>query len=227
MSDEPFLFRPRSLAARAANGYDFRPVVCARPHLILCDGCGQPASPEHIRERVARLEVATRFRPIHVSVLFLVPSAAEFDFYDAAPRPPGARESLLDALDIVAPAQIAAAADRSPASETELRLADFQRRGFYFASVSECALPESDAPALAVERLAPTLLKRIQFSYKPKAVVLLSPALATLLPLLAATGQGISVLPDGAPLAWPGPADPAAEAAFRAACAHIAQSART
>ena len=36
-----------------------------------CDGCGLPASPEHIAERVRRLELSTRFRPIHMGVLFV------------------------------------------------------------------------------------------------------------------------------------------------------------
>jgi hypothetical protein len=39
---------------------------------ILCDGCGQPATPEHIAERIHRLELATRYRPIHIQVLWLI-----------------------------------------------------------------------------------------------------------------------------------------------------------
>src|SRR2546427_6593769 len=39
--------------------------------LLNCDGCGQPASPEHVAKRLKRLEWATRFRPLHISVLFL------------------------------------------------------------------------------------------------------------------------------------------------------------
>jgi hypothetical protein len=179
---------------------------------------------------MARLELATRFRPIHIGVLFLIPSPdAGFDFYDASARPPGAREILLDALGIPAAAEATAALGEpsaASASATELRLGEFQRRGFFFASVAECPLPEG-AAAQAVERLAPTLAKRVQFSYKPKSVVLLSDALLPLIPVLARAGQGIRVLPDGQPIAWPHPGDGADAAAFRAACARIADAART
>jgi hypothetical protein len=176
---------------------------------------------------LARLELATRFRPIHISVLFLTPAPeAGLDFYDASPRPPAERELLLDALGIPSaadPARAPAEPRDSSASATETRLAEFQRRGFYFASVSECPLPES-AAAHALMHLAPTLVKRIQFSYKPKSVVLLSDALSPLVLLLARAGQGIRVLPDGAALAWPRAGDRPAEAYFRAACARIADA---
>jgi hypothetical protein len=204
--------------------------VSVTPQTIFCDGCGAAATPEHIRERLARLEVATRFRPIHIGALFLIPSPdAGFDFYDVSARPPGAREILLDALGIPAAAETTAALSEpsaSGASATESRLAEFQRRGFFFASVAECPLQDSDA-AQAVERLAPTLVKRIQFSYKPKSVVLLSDALSPLVPLLARAGQGIRVVPDGQPLPWPRRGDRADDVAFRAACARIADVART
>src|ERR1700751_3810700 len=41
------------------------------PGVILCDGCGQAASQEHIARRLKRLENMTRYRPIHVQALFL------------------------------------------------------------------------------------------------------------------------------------------------------------
>jgi hypothetical protein len=216
------LFLSERLAGRRTSGYDFRLFVSATSQPTLCDGCGLPASPEHIRQRLARLEAATRFRPIHIGVLFLIPSPPEGpDFYDPSPRPLGARELLLDALGIAAPSE---APGGDGAAAIESRLSDFQRRGFYFASLSECPLPES-AASQALSRLGPTLLKRIQFSYKPKSVVLLSGALAPLLPMLAAAGQGIRVLPQGTPLAWPRRGDLSGEAAFRAGCACIATAA--
>jgi hypothetical protein len=199
--------------------------VIAAPQPILCDGCGVVASPEHIRERLARLEVATRFRPIHIGVLFVAPAPdASGDFYDASPRKPGPREVLLDALDIAA---VPAANGDPTTNAIESRLAEFQRRGYFFASVSDCPLPTGDDAAQAVEHLASTMLKRIQFSYKPKSVVLLSESLAPLVTLLAAAGQGIRVLPDGAPLSWPASGDAAPDGAFRSACARIAEASRT
>ena len=200
--------------------------MIASPQPIICDGCGVIASPEHLRDRFARLEVATRFRPIHIGVLFLIPAPeADLDFYDSSPRPAGARELLLDALGVPNPPQSSGEVN-AEANAIEARLIEFQRRGFYFASVSEC--PQSaDAAPQAVAQLAPTLLKRVQFSYKPKCVVLLSQALAPLIPLLSAAGQGIRSLPEGAPLHWPPTGDPFRDAAFRADCARIADAART
>ena len=53
----------------------------------LCDGCGAQVDEAHIRSRIERLEHATRYRPIHIQVLFLAaapPSKPEDDFYRAA-----------------------------------------------------------------------------------------------------------------------------------------------
>jgi hypothetical protein len=52
-----------------------------------CDGCGLPASPEHIAARIRRLELATRFRPLHIGILFVSPAPPlqpEDDFYAPA-----------------------------------------------------------------------------------------------------------------------------------------------
>lgn len=37
----------------------------------VCDGCGVQADGDHIRRRIERLELATRFRPIHIHVLLV------------------------------------------------------------------------------------------------------------------------------------------------------------
>src|SRR5216683_5747450 len=61
---------------------------------ILCDGCGLAASAEHIAARMERLELATRFRPIHINVLFVALQPMprpEDDFY----RPPESRDFLI------------------------------------------------------------------------------------------------------------------------------------
>ena len=38
---------------------------------VVCDGCGQAASPEHMARRLQRLEWATRHRPIHIQTVLL------------------------------------------------------------------------------------------------------------------------------------------------------------
>jgi hypothetical protein len=78
-------------------------------------------------------------------------------------------------------------------------LAEFQRRGLFLTNVVECAA-ESDMGA-ALARCAPSLLKRIKFSYKPKCVAPISSALQGLLPLLS--GGGLTeqlILDKGAPI---------------------------
>jgi len=195
--------------------------------ILRCDGCGLPASAEHIAARLERLELATRLRPVHINLLFvpLLPSGdPEDDFY----RPPMSSaffDSFAEALDL----------SRSdgpalpPGDKNEARIAqlmEFQRRGYYLAYVSECPLPAGGDNAQAGERwdaaevlrrLAPTLVKRIQFNYKPKQVALLGTELHPLVELLKQTGMAANLLLDGeAPLALPNPGDGASIARFRA-----------
>ena len=92
---------------------------------ILCDGCGLPASPEHIAARMEHLELVTRFRPIHIQVLFVAldpASRPEDEFY----RPPESRQffdCLLSALDISTDAQ------SNAAEAAAANLLEFQRKG--------------------------------------------------------------------------------------------------
>src|SRR5207253_8014232 len=38
---------------------------------LVCDGCGQAATAEHIARRLQRLEWTTRYRPVHIHALLL------------------------------------------------------------------------------------------------------------------------------------------------------------
>jgi hypothetical protein len=164
------------------------------PSAILCDGCGLPASPDHIRARVERLEWATRFRPIHIDMLFvaLEPMARlEDDFYRPAPSQPFFAP-LLAALNIVPELgkQSREAAGREADSS---RLLEFQRRGYYLTYLSECPSATQDDVKRAresISRLAPTLIKRIRFNYKPKRVAVLGNNLDPLIDLLREAGIG-------------------------------------
>src|ERR1700674_2101767 len=142
---------------------------------IVCDGCGLPATPAHIAARMERLELVTRFRPIHINVLFvaLEPMARpEDDFY----RPPQSRDffdSFLSALNISP--EVGKAYLESNGSEGDTaKLLEFQRRGYYLTYLSECpvtpplsANPGRDRAASqareentareSISRLAPTL----------------------------------------------------------------------
>src|SRR5260370_8364177 len=120
---------------------------------ILCDGCGLAASAEHIAARMERLELATRFRPIHVNVLFVAlhpMPRLEDDFY----RPPESRDffdSFLSALNILPDAERRdlglETAEIGPQTESNGRdggpgmLLEFQTRVNYLPSFSPSPLP--------------------------------------------------------------------------------------
>lgn len=149
---------------------------------VTCDGCGLPASPAHIAERVGRLELATRFRPIHVNMLFVAFAPAlhpEDDFY----RPPDSREffePFMKSLDILASADKSGPGADTSESDTA-RLLEFQRRGYYLSYLSECPIPVQDEDiGEAISRLGPTLIRRIRFNYKPKHIAILSRDLSPL-----------------------------------------------
>jgi len=172
------------------------------PNCLPCDGCGLPASPEHIARRLRRLELSTRFRPVHIGVLFVAlapPPRPEDDFYGPA-ESKDFFDPFLDALEIrpSATGSDARAADSA-------RLAEFQHRGHYLAHLSECPIPENQEPAAStIARLAPTLIRRIRFNYKPKHVAPLGQGLFPLVDILRAAGIGsILTLDDGQPLPAP------------------------
>jgi hypothetical protein len=174
----------------------------------VCDGCGAIVDDAHIRARIERLEMATRYRPIHIQVLLLdaAPTARPEDFFyrAAGDRSAGSRayfEALIKCTG-EDPAQFSREADA---------LAEFQKQGLFLTNVVECPVgPDLNA---AVGRCAPSLLKRIQFSYKPKYLALISPALASVIPMLSEGGWAERlILNAGAPF-HPGSADEAADLA--------------
>ena len=174
----------------------------AEPRPIACDSCGLPASPLHIADRLARLQLATRYRPVHISTLLICtapPARLEDDLY-AWERQAASTESRSYLASLLACTGIAA--EKSPAEQ----LAEFQRLGFYLARLVECPLQSSAKQADLAQRFGPTLLKRIQLSYKPRRIALLDPAAPGLVDVLIAAGlrdslanagQGI-VIPENA-----------------------------
>lgn len=136
----------------------------------VCDGCGATVDAEHIRHRIEWLEMATRYRPVHIQTL-LVGSV-----------PPAKSENYL--------------------YSSEKAGAELQRNGIFLVYAVECPLTESAKPFEAVQGAAPTLIKRVQFSYRPKSIVLFSPATSGLIPALREAGFGDHlILKDGAPFA--------------------------
>lgn len=168
----------------------------------VCDGCGAQVDDAHIRQRIERLELATRFRPVHISILLIdsaPPARFEDYFYRASAngseRSPASR-SYFNAL-----VQCAGVTRAAQANE-ETALAEFQRSGLFLIGAIECA-PE-DQPNLqkAVEQTGAALLRRVKVSYKPKSIALLSAATQPLVSMFHDSGWGAQlILVDGKPFA--------------------------
>ena len=144
---------------------------------ILCDGCGQPASPEHIARRLQRLEWATRYRPIHLHTLLLgafSPQAPAQFLYSPEETHSGEAANL-----------IAASGISSAGKSSDTILSEFQRRGIYLTHVLECPLDVLSTGAeflnnALIARL-PTLFTRIRRSLKPKRLAFISGNLTPLI----------------------------------------------
>lgn len=164
---------------------------------LRCDGCGQPADEDHWRLRIERLQWASRFRPLRIRLLLVCeapPPAMEDYLYWCPTEPVGQRPQpqLVTALAM-------ALAEGAPASSREAILTQAYRRSIFVAHVVECPTPPAVLPALLLER-EPVMWDRIRFSYRPRAVLVLSRKLAALVERLRAAGIGASVL---APTAEP------------------------
>jgi hypothetical protein len=165
----------------------------------LCDGCGAQVDEAHIRSRIERLEQATRYRPIHIQVLFLAaapPPQPADDFYRAATsiKRSAASQIFFD--------EITKSIGRKPGdtADEEATLSEFQRAGFYLAFAVECPIESPEQLATAAAQLAPRVLLRVNTSYKPKFVALLSPALQPLVAMFRNNSWADRlILQDGAP----------------------------
>jgi len=138
---------------------------------LLCDGCGQPATPEHLARRFKRLELTTRYRPVHIQTVFLaIASPAkdeDFLYWGGDGGFQGEAGALLKTAGIQT-------ASKTP----DAVLAEFQKQGLLLAHVLECpAEPGADVNALIESRIR-AVLTRLKKSLKPKHVALISPGLS-------------------------------------------------
>jgi hypothetical protein len=181
------------------------------PSPILCDSCGLPASPDHIQQRMARLELATRHRPFHIGLL-LVSTAPPADFDDdiyaweqqsASPEAHAYIQSLLACVGV--------APEKNPTAQ----LAELQHRGVYISRLVECPLPESAPTEDLAAKYGPTLVKRIAYSYKPRQIGLLAPVAPGLAELIRASEFGERLIADGKGIQIPALNDAAGLAAVR------------
>ena len=154
----------------------------------VCDGCGAQADSAHIRRRIERLELATRFRPIHIQVLLIdaAPPARPEDYFYYAANREGRSAASRDYFDEIAKCS---GLTISPEMNEESTLAEFQHRGFYLAHVRECPVEPADELGESAERLGPMMIRRVEKSYKPKYIVLLSASLEKLIPRFEQSGM--------------------------------------
>lgn len=164
----------------------------------VCDGCGRNVDEAHIRRRIERLEMATRFRPVHIGALLIdaAPPTNAQDFFYAVGRD-GARSAAGDTY-FNALAKLTGTRIGSADASAEPVLTEFQRRGFFLTSAAECPVDDTRDLSAAVRRLAPTVLRRVQVSYKPKHVVLISEATSELIDAFRTGGWADRLILDGA-----------------------------
>jgi hypothetical protein len=152
---------------------------------LTCDGCGLGATSEHIAKRLRRLELTTRYRPIHIQAVFLGAQspADEKDFLYAADSGfSGEGAVLLRAVGI-----------QTEGREAEAVLLEFQRRGFVLTHMLECAAEPGRAKAdlpEALRRKLPSVARRLRGSLRPKRVILVSRELAPVLDELRSSQLG-------------------------------------
>lgn len=167
--------------------------------ILLCDGCGQVGSPEHIARRLRRLEWATRNRPVHIQTLLLGGVApredAEF-LYAPGGELRGEGEALLRAVGIPFAGKF-----------TEAVHAELQSGGFFLTHILECSLEGSPKSATNASNLMrehlPAVASRIRRSLKPKRVMLVTEMLPEVVQDILALDLGCEVvLNDGAPFAF-------------------------
>jgi hypothetical protein len=150
--------------------------------MSVCDGCEMPADDAHIRRRIERLELATRFRPIHIQVLLIdaAPPAQSEDYFYRSPGGPDARskawrhyfDEIVKCCGLVL----------NPGMLEESALTEFQHRGFYLAYAVECPIETPDKLDATLERVGPVVIRRVEKSYRPKRIALISTSLAKLIP---------------------------------------------
>ncbi len=159
---------------------------------LVCDGCGQTATAEHIARRLRRLEWTTRYRPVHIHTLLLgafSPREEKEFLYAPGGEFQGEAAHLLDALGISASGKTAEAVH-----------AEFQRAGFFLTHVLECPLDgegnlHAEAQAALKKRLA-AVATRIRRSLKPKRVMAVTEELTPVLDDILALDLGCPVLLD-------------------------------
>ena len=136
----------------------------------VCEGCGTRTDEAHIQSRTERIELAGRSRPTQIKVLFLdssPPVRMEDYFYkSAADRSVRSLASRMYFDELVK----ATGAPAHSSAQEEAALTDFRRKGFFLSYGVECPFEAEGELHAALRRLAPTALKRVQYSDRKSVV---------------------------------------------------------
>ena len=160
----------------------------ANSSVLVCDGCGQAASAEHVARRLKRLEWTTRYRPVHINTLFLGAFSPhdEKDFlYAPGGEFQGEAALLLAALGISTAGKAAEAVH-----------AEFQRAGFFLTHILECPLEDDASLQTALQMRLAAVATRVRRSLKPRRVMAVTAELALVLDEILAMDLGCPVLLD-------------------------------
>ncbi|MFZ0883434.1 MAG: hypothetical protein WAN14_08550 [Candidatus Acidiferrales bacterium] len=159
--------------------------------------------------------MALRQRPAEIRVLFLdaaPPPRSEDFFYQ-----PGKDRSTRSRAARTYFDELVKAAGVGPANsaQEETALVDFRRRGFFLSYAVECPFESEGELHAALRRLAPTALKRVQYSLKPNYIVPLGEPTKELIRLFGLIGWGDRlVLDKTGPFVDPYLGDPQKQATF-------------
>jgi hypothetical protein len=163
----------------------------------VCEGCGTRTDDAHVAQRAERIEMAARYRPAQIKVLFLdtSPAGRKEDYFYAASanrsmRSATARSYFDELVKTMGPMSVA--------GNEEGTLAEFRRKGFFLTHAVECPFENEGELHAAIRRLAPTALKRVQYSLKPSYVVPIGTATKELVRLFGLIGWGDHLVLDGA-----------------------------
>jgi hypothetical protein len=181
----------------------------------ICEGCGMRVDDAHISRRKERLDLAARFRPATIKVLILdaTPPVRTEDYFYLAAKDRSTR-SVAGRMYFD---ELAKCMGTSRGAETDeaVTLGEFRSRGFALGYAVECPLENPGELHHALRRLAPTVVKRVQYSLQPTYVVPVSKGTKELIRLFGLVGWGDRlVLDKGGPFVDPYLGDPQRQAVF-------------
>src|SRR5271154_6265448 len=180
--------------------------------MAVCEGCGTRTDDAHVARRAQRIALAAKSRPVQIKVLFLdssPPSRLEDYFYSPAPNRNARSVASRTYFDQLGKSMV----PTLMAANEEGVLAEFRRRGFFLTYAVECPFENEGELHAALRRLAPTALKRIQYSLIPNYIVPLGAATKELVRLFGLIGWGDRLVLDNAgPFIDPYLGDPSKQA---------------